>query len=103
MQKEKESKSPIKFLEGKVISDKMESTAIVEIINLVPHPLYKKIMKRRKKLVAHNPENKAKKGEVVRIVKTRPLSKTKRWRIVEIVGKNEEQTKPHNTLLLHTK
>lgn len=69
---------------GKVISDKMQSTVIVETINLVAHPIYKKIVKRKSKFVAHNPDNKAKLGDTVRIVETRSLSKTKRWIVIEI-------------------
>jgi small subunit ribosomal protein S17 len=78
---------------GKVISDKMQSTIIVETFSLVAHPIYKKISKRKSKFVAHNPDNKAKLGDMVKIVETRPLSKTKRWKVVEIV-KTEERPHP---------
>ena len=71
--------------QGKVISDKMQSTVIVETISLVSHPMYKKTLKRKSKFVAHNPDNKAKLGDTVKIVETRPLSKTKRWKVVEII------------------
>lgn len=71
--------------QGKVISDKMQSTVIVETISFVSHPVYKKTLKRKSKFVAHNPENKAKLGDMVKIIETRPLSKTKRWKVVEIV------------------
>ena len=78
--------------EGKVISDRMESTAIVEVQALVSHPVYKRIIKRKKKFAAHNPENKAKIGDRVRMVETRPLSKTKRWRVVEILGEKHGES-----------
>lgn len=71
--------------QGRVISDKMQSTVIVETVSLVSHPMYKKTLKRKSKFVAHNSENKAKLGNIVRIVETKPLSKTKRWKVVEII------------------
>jgi len=71
--------------QGKVISDKMQSTVIVETISFVSHPMYKKTLKRKSKFVAHNSDNKAKLGDTVKIVETRPLSKTKRWKVVEII------------------
>lgn len=77
---------------GKVVSDKMQSTVLVEVSNLVTHPFYKKIIRKRSKFVAHNPDNKAKLGDTVRIIETRPLSKTKRWRVVEIF----KTTKPEH-------
>ena len=70
---------------GKVISDKMQSTVIVEIVNLTSHPVYKKIVRKKNKFIVHNPDNKAKLGDSVKIVETRPLSKTKRWKVVEIL------------------
>lgn len=70
---------------GKVVSDKMERTVIVTQVRQVAHPLYKKYFKRTKKYVADNAENNAKLGDTVRIMETRPLSKTKRWRVVEII------------------
>jgi small subunit ribosomal protein S17 len=83
--------------QGKVISDKMQSTVIVETISLVSHPMYKKTLKRKSKFVAHSPDNKAKVGDTVRIVETRPLSKTKRWKVVEIIkaAKSTLETTPH--------
>lgn len=71
--------------QGKVVSDRMQSTVIVETISFVSHPMYKKTLKRKSKFVAHNPDNKAKLGDTVKIVETRPLSKTKRWKVVEII------------------
>ena len=69
----------------KVVSDKMQKTVIVTQVRQVAHPLYKKYFKRTKKYVADNAENNAKVGDTVRIMETRPLSKTKRWRVVEII------------------
>jgi small subunit ribosomal protein S17 len=70
---------------GKVVSDKMQKTVIVAQVRQVAHPLYKKYFKRTKKYVADNAENNAKIGDTVRIMETRPLSKTKRWRVVEVI------------------
>ena len=70
---------------GKVVSDKMQKTVVVVIERRVPHPVYGKMVTRTKKLKAHDEENTAKTGDTVRIAETRPLSKDKRWRVVEIV------------------
>ncbi len=70
---------------GVVVSDKMEKTVVVAIDRRVPHPTYGKMVTRTKKFQAHDEENSAKVGDRVRIVETRPLSKHKRWRVVEIV------------------
>ena len=70
---------------GTVVSDKMERTVIVTQVRQVAHPLYKKYFKRTKKYVVDNINNDAKVGDTVRIMETRPLSKTKRWRVVEII------------------
>jgi len=72
---------------GTVVSDKMEKTVVVAIVNKVKHPLYGKTVNRTKKLKAHDEENQCGVGDVVRIMETRPLSKDKRWRVVEIVEK----------------
>ena len=72
---------------GLVVSDKMEKTVVVAIERRVPHPVYGKMVTRTKRLKAHDEENSAKVGDTVRIVETRPLSKDKRWRVVEIVGR----------------
>ena len=69
---------------GLVVSDKMEKTVVVAIERRVPHPVYGKMVTRTKRLKAHDEENSAKVGDTVRIVETRPLSKDKRWRVVEI-------------------
>ena len=70
---------------GVVVSDKMQKTVVVKIDRRVPHPTYGKMVTRTKKVKAHDEENSAKLGDTVRIVETRPLSKDKRWRVVEIV------------------
>ena len=70
---------------GKVVSDKMDKTIVVAIEDHVKHPLYKKIVKRTYKLKAHDEKNDAKIGDTVRVMETRPLSKDKRWRLVEIM------------------
>jgi small subunit ribosomal protein S17 len=72
---------------GRVVSDKMDKTIVVAIEDRVAHPLYKKIVKRTYKLKAHDEKNEAGVGDRVRVMETRPLSKDKRWRVVEIVEK----------------
>ena len=72
---------------GKVVSDKMDKTVVVSIEDRVAHPLYKKIVGRTYKLKAHDEDNTCGVGDVVRVMETRPLSKDKRWRVVEIVEK----------------
>lgn len=70
---------------GAVVSDKMAKTIVVEVTRRVQHPLYKRIINKRKKFYAHDENSEAKVGDVVRIVECRPLSKLKRWRLKEIV------------------
>lgn len=72
---------------GKVISNKMDKTIVVAIETSVKHPLYGKIVKRTMKLKAHDEENVCQIGDKVKVMETRPLSKEKRWRLVEIVEK----------------
>jgi len=72
---------------GKVVSDKMDKTIVVAVEDRVQHPLYKKIIKRTYKLKAHDEENACGTGDRVRVMETRPLSKDKRWRLVEIIEK----------------
>lgn len=72
---------------GKVVSDKMDKTVVVAIENRVKHKLYNKIIKRTIKLKVHDENNECKVGDRVRIMETRPLSKDKRWRLVEIIEK----------------
>lgn len=78
-----------KTLVGSVISDKMDKTVGVAVELYKSHPLYKKIIRRRIKLTAHDENNTCHLGDSVRIAETRPLSKTKRWRVIEIVSKGK--------------
>ena len=70
---------------GKVVSDKMDKTIVVAVEDHVKHPLYKKIVKRTYKMKAHDENNECKVGDTVKVMETRPLSKDKRWRLVEIM------------------
>ena len=70
---------------GLVTSDKMDKTIVVSIVDNVKHPLYGKIVKRTYKLKAHDENNECKIGDTVKVMETRPLSKDKRWRLVEII------------------
>lgn len=72
---------------GLVTSDKMDKTVVVSIVDNVKHPLYGKIVKRTYKLKAHDENNECRIGDRVRVMETRPLSKDKRWRLVEIIEK----------------
>ncbi|MCR4610730.1 MAG: 30S ribosomal protein S17 [Lachnospiraceae bacterium] len=74
-----------KTRQGVVVSDKMDKTIVVAVKDNVKHPLYNKIVKRTYKLKAHDEENNAHKGDTVRVMETRPLSKDKRWRLVDVV------------------
>ena len=76
-----------KMRTGTVVSDKMQKTVVVAIDRRVPHPVYGKMVTRTKRVKAHDEENSAKTGDTVRIMETRPLSKDKRWRVVEILEK----------------
>ena len=76
-----------KSMIGTVISDKMDKTVVVAVETSVAHPIYKKTVKRTYKLKAHDEENACKVGDKVLVMETRPLSKDKRWRVVEIVEK----------------
>src|SRR4030095_5434107 len=72
---------------GEVVSSRMNKTIVVRIVTRVPHPKFGKIVKQMKKFYAHDEQNQAKPGDTVRIMETRPLSKLKRWRLVEVVQK----------------
>lgn len=76
---------------GEVLSNKMEKTIVVSVKRRFPHPRFKKVVTSFKKFYAHDEKSEAKVGDVVRIVETRPLSKTKRWRLVEVVDRAVEQ------------
>lgn len=78
-------KSGRKEFIGKVISDKMDKTVVVAVERQLPHPLYGKRIKKTSKFYAHDPENKCKTGDIVRIRESRPLSKLKRWVVIEII------------------
>ncbi|MDZ7374947.1 MAG: 30S ribosomal protein S17 [candidate division KSB1 bacterium] len=70
---------------GKVISDKMDKSRVVAVERYIQHPLYKKYIRRTSKFMVHDENNESREGDIVRIMETRPLSKRKRWRIVEIL------------------
>jgi small subunit ribosomal protein S17 len=72
---------------GKVISNKMQKSIVVSLERKIPHPLYKKYYKLTSTLMAHDEKQEARIGDVVKVMETRPLSKTKRWRLVEIIEK----------------
>ena len=72
---------------GKVVSDKMDKTVVVAIEDHIKHPLIGKIVKRTYKLKAHDEQNECGSGDTVRVMETRPLSKTKRWRVVNVIEK----------------
>jgi len=72
---------------GKVVSSKMNKTIVVAIVRMVKHPLYKKYIKRTTKLYVHDEKNDAREGDTVRVVETRPLSKTKCWRVQEVIDR----------------
>ena len=72
---------------GMFVSDKMDKTVVVAIIDNVKHPLYKKIVKRTVRLKAHDEKNECRVGDRVEVMETRPLSKDKRWRVIEIIEK----------------
>lgn len=76
-----------KILTGKVVSDKMDKTVVVEVTRLLQHPLYKKTVKYRKKFMAHDEENKCRIGDIVSIIESRPLSRRKRWVVIDIIKK----------------
>ena len=73
------------FRSGEVVSNKMDKTIVVVVVRRVPHPKFGKIMKRTKKLYAHDAENRCEIGDLVRIQETRPLSRLKRWQLIEVL------------------
>jgi small subunit ribosomal protein S17 len=82
----------LKTKTGQVVSDKMQKSIVVAVENLVEHPLYKKRVRRTHKFYAHDERNEASIGDIVRIGETRPISKTKTWRLLEIVRKADHTT-----------
>ena len=83
----KERKSNKRTLTGLVVSDKSEKTIVVRVDTLVQHPLVKKYISRRKKFMAHDPNNECSVGDKVQIIESRPLSRRKRWQLVKILEK----------------
>jgi small subunit ribosomal protein S17 len=81
------TRAPRKTRVGEVVSSSMNKTIVVRTITRVPHPKFGKIVKQMRKFYAHDEDNKAKAGDTVRIMETRPLSKLKRWRLVEVLQK----------------
>jgi small subunit ribosomal protein S17 len=80
-------RSTRKMRTGEVVSSSMNKTIVVRTVTRVPHPKFGKIVKQMKKFYAHDEQNEAKPGDTVRIMETRPLSKLKRWRLVEVIQK----------------
>ncbi len=87
MESSVEKRSLRKVRIGKVVSNKMQKSIVVSIERKVPHPIYRKYFKKTTKLMAHDEKNEARIGDTVKIMETRPLSRSKRWRLVEIVEK----------------
>jgi len=84
-------KAPIrKEKVGRVVSNKMNKTVVVAVDYLRPHPIYRKTVRQTHKFYAHDEENRCEIGDVVRIEETRPLSKLKRWRVIEIIGNKDQ-------------
>ncbi|HEY3502154.1 MAG TPA: 30S ribosomal protein S17 [Actinocatenispora sp.] len=86
-EQQNEQRARRKVREGLVVSDKMDKTVVVAVEDRVKHPLYGKVMRRTNKLKAHDEQNQCGVGDRVRLMETRPLSATKRWRVVEILEK----------------
>ncbi|MEL6193957.1 MAG: 30S ribosomal protein S17 [Bacteroidota bacterium] len=76
-----------KIRQGKVVSSKMEKSIVVAVARKVKHPIYGKFVNKTKRFMAHDENNEAGEGDIVRIMETRPLSKKKRWRLLEVVEK----------------
>ena len=87
---------------GSVVSNKMAKTIVVEVTRRVPHPLYKRIVTKRKKFYAHDEEGRANVGDVVRIIECRPMSKLKRWRLGEVVRKAVQVTTDLSSIGIET-
>ena len=83
-----ESRHERQVLTGRVTSAKMEKTIVVEVLRLVQHPKYRRVVRISKKFYAHDEQRQAKLGDTVRIVASRPMSKLKRWRLKEILARN---------------
>ena len=83
----KDKRTQRKIRIGKVVSNKMRKSIVVAIERKVPHPVYKKYFRRTSTLMAHDEQQQASVGDVVRVMETRPMSKQKRWRLIEVVEK----------------
>jgi small subunit ribosomal protein S17 len=81
---------PRKVYTGKIISDKMDKTVVVAVTRLTQHPRYKKTIRKIAKFKAHDSENKCKMGDTVSIIESRPFSKDKRWKILDVVGRGDQ-------------
>ena len=81
---------PKKVYTGKVITDKMDKTVVVAVTRLTQHPMYKKTIKKISKFKAHDDENKCKRGDVVSIIEARPISKDKRWKVLDVIRRGSE-------------
>jgi small subunit ribosomal protein S17 len=81
---------PKKIYTGEVVSDKMKNTIVVAVTRLTQHPVYKKTIKKVTKLKAHDEEDRCQKGDMVSIIESRPLSKDKRWKVLDIVKRGSE-------------
>lgn len=81
---------PKKVYTGQVVSDKMNKTVVVAVTRLTQHPVYKKTIKKINKFKAHDEENKCKEGDKVSIIESRPISKDKRWKVIDIVKRGNE-------------
>ena len=87
---------------GQVVSAKMTKTIVVEVTRRVPHPMYKRIVSKRKKFYAHDEQGAAKVGDVVRIVECRPMSKLKRWQLGEVIRKAVQVTTDLSSIGIET-
>lgn len=87
MSEQNEARGARKVREGLVVSDKMDKTVVVAVEQRIKHPLYGKVMTKSERLKAHDEANEAGVGDRVRVMETRPLSSTKRWRVIEILEK----------------
>lgn len=85
-----EERGKRKVITGRVVSDKMQKTVVVAVETLIRHPLYQRTIRRTKKFKAHDEENTCRIGDTVKLMETRPLSKEKRWRVVEILQRAEQ-------------
>jgi small subunit ribosomal protein S17 len=74
---------PKRILKGKVVSNKNDKTVVVQVVRTFPHPLYKKVVRRSKRYAAHDEQNKCVVGDLVQIIESRPISKTKKWTVIE--------------------